>query len=81
MSRKLIHTLTLATTTMLVAASLAFANPTMGTVTAVGEKGMATIRTEDGKEHQVKANPGLKAGTRVQCETKNNQLECQPAKS
>jgi hypothetical protein len=72
---------TLATTTMLVVSGLALALPTMGTVTAVNDKGMATIRTEDGKELQVKASTGLKAGTRVQCETKNGQLECQPAKS
>jgi hypothetical protein len=81
MYRKLINTLTLATTTMLVAASLALAAPTVGTVTNVNDKGMATVRTEDGKEHQVKASQGLKVGTRVQCETKNGQLECQPARS
>jgi hypothetical protein len=81
MSRKLINVLTLTTATMLVAGSLALAAPTMGTVTGVNDQGMATIRTEDGKEHQVKASTGLKAGARVQCETKNGQLECQPAKS
>jgi len=36
---------------------------------------MATVKTEDGKEHKVKGE-GWKAGAKVQCETKEGKTEC-----
>jgi biotin carboxyl carrier protein len=50
-----------------------------GTVSGIDGKGMATIRTSDGKDHQVKAGEGWKVGAKVECETKNNAMECRPA--
>ena len=46
-----------------------------GTVTQIDDKGMATVQTEDGKEHKVKGE-GWKVGATVQCETKEGKTEC-----
>ena len=49
-------------------------------MSAVDGKGMATVGcTSDGKDHQVKAGEGWKVGAKVECETKNNAMECRPA--
>jgi hypothetical protein len=65
--------------TMLLGSSLVMAGGVPGTVSAVDGKGMATVRTSDGKDHQVKAGEGWKVGAKVECETKNNVMECRPA--
>ena len=46
-----------------------------GTVTKVDEKGMATVKTEDGKEHMVKGE-GWKVGAKVECTTKEGTTSC-----
>ena len=81
MYRKLLGSMTLALSAGLLVSSLALAGGMQGTVTNIDAKGMATVRTSDGKEHQVKASEGLKAGAKVECETKNGTTECRPAKS
>ena len=70
---------TMALGTLLLGSSLVMAAGTQGTVSAVDGKGMATVRTSDGKDHQVKAGEGWKVGAKVECETKNNAFECRPA--
>ena len=55
---------------LLLGATLTFAGGTMkGKVLAIDDKGMATVQTEDGKEHKVKGE-GWKVGANVQCEEK-----------
>jgi hypothetical protein len=47
-----------------------------GTVTAVDSTGMATIKTEEGQEHQMQG-PGWQVGDKVECETKGGQVTCE----
>lgn len=70
---------TMALGTLLLGSSLVMAGGLQGTVSAVDGKGMATVHTSDGKDHQVKAGEGWKVGAKVECETKNNVMECRPA--
>jgi hypothetical protein len=65
--------------TLLVSATLVGAASVPGTVTVRDGKGMATVRTSDGKDHQVKLGDEFKVGTKVECETKNNVMECHQA--
>lgn len=76
MYRNLLRNTTLALGALVMSSSLVFAAATPGAVTALDGKGMATVRTMDGKDHQVKAGEGFKVGTKVACEVKNNALEC-----
>ncbi len=78
MYRNLLRTTTMALGTLLVGSTLVLAAGVSGNVTALDGKGMATVRTGDGKDHQVKAGEGLKVGTKVDCEMKNNALDCHP---
>jgi len=55
--------------------SLATAQTMTGTVTKIDEKGMATVKTEDGKEHMVKGE-GWKVGAKVECMTKEGTTSC-----
>jgi hypothetical protein len=41
----------------------------------VDDSGMATVKTEDGREHRVKGE-GWKAGAKVECETKEGKTAC-----
>ena len=79
MYRKLMRNTTMALGTLLLGSSLVMAGGLQGTVSAVDGKGMATVHTSDGKDHQVKASEGWKVGAKVECETKNNVMECHPA--
>jgi hypothetical protein len=79
MYRKFMRNTTMALGTLLLGSTLVMAAGIQGTVSAVDGKGMATVRTSDGKDHQVKAGEGWKVGAKVECETKNNALECRPA--
>ena len=54
MYRHLIRHTTIALGTLLVGSTLVFAASVPGTVTARDGKGMATVRTSDGKDHQVR---------------------------
>jgi hypothetical protein len=80
MYRNLLRTTTMALGTLLVGSTLVLAAGVSGNVTALDGKGMATVRTSDGKDHQMKVGEGLKlVGLKVECETKNNALDCHPA--
>jgi hypothetical protein len=79
MYRKLMRNTTMALGTLLLGSSLVMAGGLQGTVNNVDGKGMATVRTSDGKDHQVKAGEGWKVGAKVECETRNNVMECHPA--
>jgi biotin carboxyl carrier protein len=79
MYRKLMRNTTMALGTLLLGSSLVIAGGVQGIVSGVDGKGMATVRTSDGKDHHVKAGEGWKVGAKVECETKNNAMECRPA--
>ena len=76
MYRPIIKKTTIALGTLLVSATLVGAASVPGTVTARDGKGMATVRTSDGKDHQVKLGDEFKVGTKVECEAKNTVMEC-----
>ena len=80
MARTFGKTLSLGLSTLVLGASLALAAGAMGTVTAVDDRGMATVKTSDGKEHKVKAGAGWKAGAKVECDMKEGKTECHPVK-
>ena len=79
MYRKLMRNTTMALGTLLLGSSLVMAGGLPGTVSTLDGKGLATVRTSDGKDHQVKAGEGWKVGAKVECEPKNNVMECRPA--
>jgi hypothetical protein len=76
MYHPIIKKTTIALGTLLVSATLVCAASVPGTVTARDGKGMATVRTSDGKDHQVKLGDEFTVGTKVECETKNNVMAC-----
>ena len=76
MYRHIIKNTTMALGTLLVGSTLVFAASVPGTVTARDGKGMATVRTSDGKDHQVKLGDEFTVGTKVECEEKKNAMEC-----
>lgn len=76
MYRNIMRNTTIALGTLLVSSSLVFAAGLPGSVTALDGKGMGTVRTTDGKDHQVKAGQDFKVGSKVDCEMKNNAMEC-----
>lgn len=81
MYRKLIRNTAVALGTLLVGSTFVMAAGFQGVVTGVDNKGMATVRAEN-KDHQVRVGDGLKLNDlKVQCEMKNNALECRPAQT
>ena len=52
-----------------------FAAEIVGTVSSVDEKGMATIKTRDGKELHVQM-AGVKVGDKVDCHPKSGKMSC-----
>jgi len=75
MLRTLGKTLTLACAGLVLSTTLATAGMMKGTVMGVDDNGMATVKTEDGKEHKVKGE-SWKAGAKVECETKEGKTAC-----
>ena len=56
--------------------TLAFAGGMVkGKVVAIDANGMATVKTDDGKEHKVKGE-GWKVGANVECEQKEGMTSC-----
>jgi hypothetical protein len=78
MYRKIISTLSLALAVTFTAATLALAAGTPGTVSAIDQGGMATVKLADGKEHKVTLQ-GAKVGDKVDCETKDGKVSCKSA--
>lgn len=46
-----------------------------GTVSSVDDKGMATIKATDGKEHKAQI-AGVKAGDKVDCHVEGGKMSC-----
>jgi preprotein translocase subunit YajC len=78
MIRKLGKTFALTCASLVLGTTLVFAGGMKGTVTNVDDKGMATVKTEDGKEHKVKGE-GWKVGAKVECEMKEGMTSCKAA--
>jgi preprotein translocase subunit YajC len=78
MIRKLGKTFALSCASLILGTTLAFAGGMKGTVTSIDDKGMATVKTEDGKEHKVKGE-GWKVGAKVECDMKEGTTSCKAA--
>jgi hypothetical protein len=76
MVRRCVKILTLGVAVMVMLSALVLAEEVQGTVAAVDDKGMATIKTMDGKELKV-AMTGVKAGDKVDCHSgKDGKMSC-----
>jgi hypothetical protein len=75
MLRTLGKTLMLMCAGLVLSTTLATAATMYGTVTAIASDGMATVKTDDGKEYRVKGE-GWKVGAKVECEVKEGKTEC-----
>lgn len=75
MSRKVVGTMVSVVVGGMLLFTLALASEMVGTVAAVDDKGMATIKTTDGKEHKVQLM-GVKAGDKVDCHAQDGKLSC-----
>lgn len=75
MAYRLWTIVTLGLSTLLLGLSLAWA-ATPGTVTAVDDKGVATVKTADGKEYQIFPGDMWRVGTKVDCEIRDGKAEC-----
>ena len=75
MMRMLSRYLGLSVAVLCFVTTLATAQTMTGIVTKIDDKGMATVKTEDGKEHIVKGE-GWTVGAKVQCEVKEGKTAC-----
>ena len=82
MARTLLRKTTMVLGTLLMSSSLVMAAGMQGVVTGVDSKGMATVRTSDQKEHQVKVGEGLHLeNLKVECEMKPQAADCRPVQT
>jgi hypothetical protein len=75
MLRTVTKTVAMAFAGLLLSATLATAGGIKGTVTAVDNQGVATVKMEDGKEYRVRGE-GWKPGAKVECEAREGRTEC-----
>jgi hypothetical protein len=75
MIRKLTTILSSGILVLVILAAMAAATEVQGTVAAVDAKGMATIKTTDGKELKVQM-AGVKAGDKVDCHVEGGKASC-----
>jgi hypothetical protein len=75
MIRTVKKTVALAFAGLLLSTTLAVAGGVKGTVTGVDNQGVATVKTEDGKEYRVRGE-GWKPGAKVECEAREGKTEC-----
>jgi hypothetical protein len=79
MIRHLVKMLTITLAVVLVVSSLALAaGPLMGTVAAIDNKGVATVKTDDGKAYHV-SRKGLHQGDAVECTAHGKKWTCKKA--
>ena len=79
MIRHLVKMLTITLAVVLVVSSLALAaGPIMGTVAVIDKKGVATVKTDDGKEYHV-SGKGLHQGDTVECTAHGKTWTCKKA--
>jgi hypothetical protein len=73
---KFVKILTLSLATLMFVSTLALAGGGGGTVTKVDDKGMATVKTDDGKEMMGVSVMGAKVGDKVDCTEKDGKMSC-----
>jgi hypothetical protein len=79
MIRHLVKMLTITLAVVLVVSSLAMAaGPIMGTVAARDRKGVATVKTDEGKAYRV-SGKGLHQGDAVECTAHGKKWTCKKA--
>jgi preprotein translocase subunit YajC len=75
MIRAVTKTVAMAFAGLLLITTLATAGGMKGTVTAVDDQGIATVKMADGTEYRVKGE-GWKPGAKVDCDAKEGKTEC-----
>lgn len=75
MIRKLTMIMIIVVAVVSVLATIVVAAEFEGTVSAVDEKGMATIKATDGKEHKTHI-AGVKVGDKVDCHVEGGKTSC-----
>jgi hypothetical protein len=75
MIRKLTLIMIIAVAVVSVLATIVLAAGFEGTVSSVDDKGMATIKATDGKEHKAQI-VGVKAGDKVDCHVEGGKMSC-----
>jgi len=75
MIRKLTMIMIIAVAVVSVLATLVVAAEFEGTVSAVDDKGMATVKATDGKEYKAQI-AGVKAGVKVDCHVEGGKTSC-----
>ena len=75
MIRTVTKTVAMAFAGLLLITTLATAGGMKGTVTAVDNQGIATVKMADGTEYRVKGE-GWKPGAKVDCDAKEGKTEC-----
>ena len=75
MIRKVATIFTVAVAVLSVLSPVVFAAGFEGTVAAVDDKGMATIKATDGKEHKAQI-AGVKVGDKVDCHVEGDKTSC-----
>ena len=73
---KFVKTLILSLATLMFVSTLALAGGGHGTVTKVDDKGMGTVKMEDGKEVMGVSVMGAKVGDKVDCMEKDGKTSC-----
>jgi len=75
MIRKHATILTIVVAVVFACSTVVLAAEVEGTVSSVDDKGMATIKTADGKEHKVQMG-GVKTGDKVDYHIKDGKMSC-----
>jgi len=75
MIRKLTTIFTVVVAVVSVLSTLVFAAGFEGTISAVNDKGIATIKATDGKEHKAQI-AGVKVGDKVDCHVEGGKTSC-----
>ena len=75
MIRTLTTIFTIAVAMVSVLSTIVLAAEFEGTVAAMDDKGMATIKTTDGKEHKAQI-AGIKVGDKVDCHVEGGKMSC-----
>jgi hypothetical protein len=75
MIRKLTTIFTVVVAVVSVLSTLVFAAGFEGTISAVDDKGIATIKATDGKEHKAQI-AGVKVGDKVDCHVEGGKTSC-----
>lgn len=73
---KCVKTLILSLASLMFVSTLALAGGGHGMVTKIDDKGMATVKMEDGKEMMGVSVMGAKIGDKVDCTEKDGKTSC-----